>query len=152
MPTVPSYTEGHDAIDTSLGERYYEDRKELEEKYTDEIIDVIRSAISKGFERGQPARRDAHTFDNGCARALFRVDSDLQQSLQHGVFMPGREYKAWIRFSNGNSEARSRWWPDARGMAIKLTGVAGAKLLDDEKNTQDFILISHPVFFVDNLE
>ena len=33
---------------------------------------------------------------------------------------------------------------DARGMAIKLTGVPGEKLMDDEKHTQDFVLISHP--------
>jgi len=37
-------------------------------------------------------------------------------------------------------------------MAIKLMGVPGAKLLDAEKDTQDFVLISHPVFFVDDLE
>jgi hypothetical protein len=152
MSTAPSSADGHDEIDTSLGERYYRDRKDLEEKYTGEIIDVIRRAIDKGFQRGHLARRDAHAYDNGCVRAVFRIDPDLDPSLQHGVFLPGREYRAWIRFSNGNSEARSRWWPDARGMAIKLVGVAGAKLLDDEKNTQDFILISHPVFFVDDLE
>jgi hypothetical protein len=139
-------------IDPSLGERYYKDRQDLEEKYIDEIIDVIRRAIDEGFQHSGQARRDAHAFDNGCVRAVFRVDPDLHPSLQHGVFVPGREYRAWIRFSNGNSEARSRWWPDARGMAIKLTGVEGPKLLRDEKNTQDFILISHPVFFVDDLE
>ena len=35
-------------------------------------------------------------------------------------------------------------------MAIKLLGVAGEKLLDDEKDatTQDFVLIDHPVFFI----
>jgi hypothetical protein len=37
-------------------------------------------------------------------------------------------------------------------MAIKLIGVDGPKLIDDEAHTQDFILISHPVFFVDDLE
>ena len=36
-------------------------------------------------------------------------------------------------------------------MAIKLMGIAGTKLMDDEQN-EDFILISHPVFFVDDLE
>jgi hypothetical protein len=36
-------------------------------------------------------------------------------------------------------------------MAIKLMDVPGAKMLDDEKFTQDFILISHPAFFVNDL-
>jgi hypothetical protein len=35
-------------------------------------------------------------------------------------------------------------------MAIKLLGVPGDKLLDDERETQDFVLISHPVFFLDS--
>jgi len=71
--------------------------------------------------------------------------------LRQGVFVPGAQYKAWIRFSNGNSEPRPAWFFDARGMAIKLTGIPGGKILDDEKYTQDFILISHPQFFVDDL-
>lgn len=143
----------NDDLDTTLGERYYKGSKDLEEKWTNEIIALIRRAIDQRFQKGlRPARRDAHAFDNGCVRAIFRVDPDLPQDLQHGVFIPGREYSAWIRFSNGNSDLRSRWWPDARGMAIKLMGVPGAKLLGDEQNTQDFVLISHPVFFVDDLE
>ncbi len=35
-------------------------------------------------------------------------------------------------------------------MAIKLLGVPGPKLADDEKETQDFLLINSPVFFVRN--
>jgi hypothetical protein len=152
MTTTSPPTNGHDEIDSSLGERYYRDRQDVEERYTDEIIALIRRAIDVNFKRRQPARRDAHAFDNGCVRALFRVDPDLNADLRHGVFIPGQEYKAWIRFSNGNSEPRSRWWPDARGMAIKLMGIPGAKLLQHETYTQDFILISHPVFFVDDLD
>jgi len=139
-------------LDTELGEQFYEGSRQLEAQYTEEIIDAIRSAISHRFSKDdRPARRDAHAFDNGCVRAIFRVDPDLKPELQQGVFVPGREYPAWIRFSNGNFVRRSRWWPDARGMAIKLTGVPGTKLMPDERETQDFILISHPVFFVDDL-
>jgi hypothetical protein len=37
-------------------------------------------------------------------------------------------------------------------MAIKLLGVPGEKLLPSERDatTQDFVLISHPTFFVDD--
>ena len=142
-----------DDIDTELGERYYRGDRAIEGKWTAEIIDLIRQSIDQRFQQGQrPARRDAHTFDSGCVRAVFRVDANLNPALQHGVFVPGREYDAWIRFSNAGIEPRSRWIPDARGMAIKLMDVKGPKLIDDEKLTQDFILISHPVFFVDDLE
>jgi hypothetical protein len=140
-------------LDIALGESYYEGSQALEERYTCEIVESIRRAIAGHFKEGRgPARRDAHAYDNGCVCAIFRVDEDLPDELCQGVFQRGREYKAWIRFSNGNSEPRPAWMFDARGMAIKLTGVPGEKLLDDEKYTQDFILISHPRFFVDDLK
>jgi hypothetical protein len=139
-------------LDTALGERYYEGSQASEEKYINEIVESIARAINLHFKQGRrPARRDAHAYDNGCVRAIFRVDADLPDHLRQGVFVPGSQYKAWIRFSNGNSEARPAWFFDARGMAIKLMGVPDEKLLDDEKHTQDFILISHPRFFVDDL-
>src|SRR5262249_37623785 len=119
----------------------------------DAIVAMIKRAIQGHFDEGRrPARRDAHAIDNGCVRALFRIDRDLPKHLQHGVFKPGEEYRAWIGCSNGNSDLRRRWWPDPRGFAIKLCGIDGDKLMDDEKRTQDLILISHPSFFVDDLE
>ena len=142
-----------DDIDAELGEHYYRGDKATEEQWTAAIIDLIRQSIDRRFQQEErPARRDAHTFDSGCVKAIFQVDADLDPALQHGVFVPGREYEAWIRFSNGDIEPRSRWIPDARGMAIKLVGVKGPKLIDDETLTQDFVLISHPVYFVDDLE
>ena len=151
MPYKPPQDTTPD-LDTALGERYYEGSQASEEKYINEIVESIASAINLHFKQGRrPARRDAHAYDNGCVRAIFRVDADLPDHLRQGVFVPGSQYKAWIRFSNGNSEARPAWFFDARGMAIKLMGVPDEKLLDDEKHTQDFILISHPKFFVDDL-
>ena len=82
--------------------------------------------------------RDAHAGDNGCVEAIFRVDSDITKELRHGVFAaPGKEFNAWIRFSNGNSEALSPRLPDARGMAIKLMGVDGLKFPDGSIQTTD---------------
>ncbi|HXZ45941.1 MAG TPA: hypothetical protein VEH02_04360, partial [Pseudolabrys sp.] len=153
MPYKPSQDVALD-LDTALGERYYEGSQASEEKYINEIVESIADAIDLHFKQGQgqhPARRDAHAYDNGCVHATFKVDTDLPDHLRQGVFVPGAQYKAWIRFSNGNSEPRPAWFFDARGMAIKLTGIPGGKILDDEKYTQDFILISHPQFFVDDL-
>ena len=143
-----------DDIDTELGERYYRNDKGLEARLTGDIVEVIRQFIEKRFQEGRrPAMRDAHAQDTGCVRAIFRVDPDLAPALRHGVFgQPGKEYDAWIRFSNGNSEVLSSRVPDARGMAIKLMGVTGPKLLEDEIETQDFVMANNPVFFVDDLQ
>jgi hypothetical protein len=140
-------------IDSVLGESYYMNDRELERKLAGEITEVIREFIGRRFREGRrPALRDAHATDNGCVRAVFRVDSDIAEDLRHGVFAtPGREFDAWIRFSNGNSEVLSPRTPDVRGMAIKLMGVEGPRLTDDERDTQDFIMVNNPIFFVGDL-
>jgi hypothetical protein len=142
-----------DDIDIQLGEQYHQGSREGEERFTQEINDLIHQYIEKRFRQGRrPAMRDAHAKDTGAVKATFRVNPNLDPQFQQGVFVPGHEYKAWIRFSNGNSERRSERSPDARGMAVKLMGVNGPKMLDDERETQDFIMINSPAFFVDDLE
>lgn len=99
-------------------------------------------------------RRDAHAKHHGCVRAEFIVEPDLPEEMQFGVFkQPGNRFTACIRFSNGSGNANQ---PDSkgdgRGMAIKLLGVEGEKLLTDEKATQDFVMINHPVFLIRNLQ
>src|SRR5215813_12303201 len=142
-----------DEIDAALGERYYLNDKDLEKQLADEITDVIRQFIGRRSQEGRrPALRDAHAKDNGCVRAIFRVDSEIPADLRHGVFAaPGKEFNAWVRFSNSNSEVLSPRLPDSRGMAVKLMGVDGPKLLDDERETQDFVMANNPSFFVDDL-
>jgi hypothetical protein len=109
------------------------------------LVDDVRK------EHGPPYRRDAHAKAHGCLTATFTVHPDLPDELRSGVFIPGREYKAWIRFSNGNAEPQPDGMKDARGMAIKLMGVEGERLLDSpfeaDARTQDFLMINFPVFF-----
>jgi catalase len=66
------------------------------------------------------------------------------------VFAAPARYDAWIRFSNGAPRVRPDTKRDQRGMAVKLVGVSGAKLLEDERDavTQDFVLASAPRFFI----
>ncbi|MDO8705160.1 MAG: catalase family protein [Sulfuricaulis sp.] len=138
-------------IDQEIGER-----AEPGEADTDRFIaDTITGYINRRYSDGRrPAMRDAHAKAHGCVRATFDVDAGLPDELRQGVFVPGKRYQAWIRFSNGASEINPDKTKDARGMAIKLTGVAGAKILPEEKDatTQDFIMINHPYFFVDSPE
>lgn len=95
--------------------------------------------------------RAVHAKAHGCVRARFTVNQDIPAEYRVGVFVdPGKDYAAWIRFSNGSSKIRGDKEGDARGMAIKLMGVDGAKLLESEKEakTQDFLLINHDAFFI----
>ncbi len=93
-------------------------------------------------------RRDAHPKMHGLVKAEFIVDPDLPDELRIGLFRHPATYPAWIRFSNQNAGLDPDIARDIRGMAIKVMGVPGEKLLDLQKTepTQDFILISTNVF------
>lgn len=92
-----------------------------------------------------PARRDAHPKAHGCVSAQVRVLGELPAPLRTGLFATPGVYAAWIRFSNGSGKLQADRIGDARGMAIKVMGVAGSA-----SGTQDLIVINHPVFFVRN--
>lgn len=120
-------------------------------------IAAIRAAIVDAYHHqlgapGSLARRDAHAKAHGCVGATFTVLPRLAPELRAGVFARPRTYPAVIRFSNGFRAERDDHAGDGRGMAIKLIGVAGRKLLAREawEPTQDFLLINFPVFFVRN--
>jgi hypothetical protein len=116
---------------------------------TQTIVDTVNADYASGQ---RPSHRDAHAKGHGCVRASFQVVPNLRPDLRAGVFAQPRTYSAWIRFSNGNGEPQDDHLGDGRGMAIKLMGVGGPKLLEDEAGatTQDFVMINFPVFFVRN--
>lgn len=136
------------AIDRLLGEALHPD----EVAATDAIAAAIDAEIRRRYAPGS-ARRDAHPKAHGCVRAELRVLDTLPPALAKGIFVPGKRYSAWMRFSNGASNPdQPDTAPDARGLALKVMGVPGKKLLADEADagTQDFIFINHPVFFAND--
>ena len=116
------------------------------------VTQMIHDSVSKGFTANGHAFRDAHRKAHGCVSAKFNVLGGLPPTLALGVFAQPRSYDAVIRYSNGSGQSADDNKGDGRGMAIKLMGVQGPKLLADEAsaNTQDFVMINHPVFFVRN--
>jgi catalase len=93
-------------------------------------------------------RRDAHPKMHGIVKAEFTVEPNLAPELRVGIFKQPATYQAWIRFSNQNGSINPDIKKDIRGMAIKLMGVPGKKILAQEENeqTQDIIVISTPMF------
>ena len=93
------------------------------------------------FERG------GNTKTHGIVRAEFTVRDDLPENMRRGIFAEPRSYRAWVRFSGPGPYVT----PDIddvgfMSMSIKLMGVPGPKLLDDEKFTQDLLGVSTPTF------
>ena len=115
------------------------------------ILGTIERTLSEEYTMGiRAAWRDAHAKAHGCVKADFSVKADIPAELRIGVFAATRTFTAWIRFSNGSGKPEDDRIRDGRGMAIKLTGVAGPKLLADEAEakTQDFVMINSPAFFI----
>jgi hypothetical protein len=115
---------------------------------TQKIIALLKQRLEREYPRPQRMLRDAHPKQHGLVRAEFVVEPNLSEELRVGIFVQSRTYPAWVRFSNMSDPPRPDIEPDSRGMAIKVMGVAGEKILDSEKNaqTQDFVLMSTDFF------
>jgi hypothetical protein len=102
------------------------------------------------FAGRDPATRPVFLRLHGVAYGRFEVVPDLPDDLRVGLFGQKQQYPAWVRFSGDIQPGR----PDFKGtagIAIKLFGVEGRKLLspDEFATTHDFLLQNHDVFFSD---
>jgi hypothetical protein len=123
-----------------------------EAEATASVVNGIHAMVQTGFDSNGHAFRDAHRKAHGCVQSTFTVLGKLPPALAQGLFATPRSYNAVIRFSNGSSQSADDHTGDARGMAVKVMGVGGTKLLADEQSagTQDFLMMNSPVFFVRN--
>ncbi|VVQ23066.1 hypothetical protein PS938_05336 [Pseudomonas fluorescens] len=118
--------------------------------------DIIQTAVRIVDQHRESTRylRDAHAKAHGCVKAEVQVLPELPGELRQGVFSePGKTWQATMRLSNGNAYPQFDSIRDARGMAIKLFDVPGKQLLSDQqgRSEQDFVMFSHPNFFVSNV-
>jgi len=117
-----------------------------EEAWVDSIISSFDKQMRLlwkpgGFERG------GNTKTQGIVRAEFIVHDSLPANLRQGIYAQPRAYRAWVRFAGPGPYVT----PDIddvgfMSMSIKLMGVPGPKLMDEEKFTQDMFGVSTPTF------
>jgi hypothetical protein len=94
-----------------------------------------------GFERG------GNTKTHGIVRGEFTVHDNLPAELRHGIYAQPHTYRAWIRYAGPGPYVTTDI--DDVGflsMSIKLMGVPGPKLMDEERFTQDLLTVSTPTF------
>jgi len=116
-------------------------------------IIALTKAQMERLSTNSRSLRQVHSKMHGCVKAEFIVEKNLPDALKVGVFKEAKSYPAWVRYSNGKTQILHDHKKDTRGVAIKLMGVPGEKLLESQKleQTQDFILASSPFFFAKNL-
>ena len=117
-----------------------------EEKHLDSIISSFTEQMKLLWKPGA-FERGGNTKTHGIVRAEFIIHQDLPENFRRGIFAEPKTYPAWVRFSGPGPYIT----PDIEdvgfmSISIKLMKVPGAKLLDDEKFTQDMFGVSTTTF------
>jgi hypothetical protein len=99
------------------------------------------AGVQKARDGGKT--RALHGKAHAGLRASLRVLAELPEHARQGLFAKPAEHRAYVRFSNGSGAFQPDRAPDLRGLAIKVLGVDGRKVLG-EARTQDFLLIDTP--------
>jgi len=120
------------------------DESQQIQRAADNFVNIIKATQTSYAARG------AHAKGHACVKAYFDINKDIDPQLQYGIFKtPGKQFKSWIRFSNGSSnmaksDDRNK---DSRGMAIKILNVSPNKV-----QTQEFLAHNSPAFFSTDLK
>lgn len=117
-----------------------------EESFTDSIVKSFTRQMADlwkpgGFERG------GNTKTQGIVRGEFIVHDDIPEHMKRGIYAKAQTFPAWVRFSGPGPYVT----PDIddvgfMSISIKLMGVPGPKLMDDENYTLDMFAVSTPTF------
>jgi len=132
----------------------------------DETTALTEKLLGRRYAGKPRVLRGVHPKDHGCVEATFTVSESLPPEYQVGVFRkPGEVFQSAIRFSNAAPLVLPDCLPEAgpggvpvrthgsRGMAVKLYGVFGSRLVPgDRERTQDFLMINQPFFAFANAE
>lgn len=125
-----------------------------EEQATTRLINLLKKMLEEDYPKPKRMLRDAHPKMHGLVKAEFIVEPDLPDELRVGVFAEPKSYLTWVRFSNMSAPPGPDYRRDSRGMALKLMGVPGEKILQGEQDgpTQDFVMMSSPIFVTRDVE
>lgn len=117
-----------------------------EESFTDSIVRSFTRQMGDlwkpgGFERG------GNTKTQGIVRGEFTVHEDIPEHVKRGIYARPQTFRAWVRFSGPGPYIT----PDIddvgfMSISIKLLGVPGPKLMEEEKHTLDMFGVSTPTF------
>src|SRR5450432_281205 len=128
-PMTPS-TDWKETVEAGEAERF--------EAYAQQLL-----AMQRRVAQGGPAIRGLHAKGQLGLAAELEVLPDLPEAARVALFARPATFPAYVRFSNGAGARQSDRKGDVRGVAIKLVGVAGRKLIPGMESavTQDFLLI-----------
>ncbi|VTU32777.1 hypothetical protein H4CHR_03080 [Variovorax sp. PBS-H4] len=117
-----------------------------EEEFVDSIVRSFTQQMRDlwkpgGYERG------GNTKTQGIVRGEFIVHDDIPVQMKRGIYAKPQRFRAWVRFSGPGPYIT----PDIEdvgfmSISIKLMGVPGPKLMEEEQYTLDMFGVSTPTF------
>ena len=123
-----------------------------EDEDTQTMIDEMRRHLKRDFPRGG-FERAGNTKTHGLVRGELTIHDGLAGNLRRGLFATPASYRCWVRFSGPGPHIE----PDINdvgfaSISVKVMGVPGEKLWDDEQHTQDFTSVCTPTFVTPNVK
>ena len=129
----------------------YSDAIEVLQPDEAELIDKVVASLARVnravFDKHRHATRDTHAKSHGVLIGTLVVHDGLPSHLRQGLFRQSGTYPIVVRFSSAAGDIHSDRLPAPKGLAIKVIGVAGRKVLPghEDETTQDFLLVNYPV-------
>jgi hypothetical protein len=112
---------------------------------------ALLGSIQRAQAKGGTVGRALHAKQNIGVEAELVIEN-VPPEAQHGLFATPGRYRALARFSNGAARKQSDRTLDVRGLAVKVFGVGGKKVLPGDATTQDFLAIRTPVLPIRNTD
>ena len=122
--------------------------------YIEQMVGELKNQTDELFLGDEKVLRQAETKMHGLLQAKFIINDVLEDKYKVGVFAKPKTYDCMIRFSNAATGIKKDSVKDQRGMAIKLIGVEGEKIMTEERfaSTQDFIGLNYETFVSKNIK
>lgn len=135
----------------------YSESVEVKQPNEDEDVKEIRASFGRmreaAYEKHRHAVRDTHAKSHGILKGELQIYDNLTDELKQGLFRQSRTYPVIVRYSTSPGDILPDGIAALRGMANKIVGVEGGKILPQFKDavTQDFLLCNHPTIAADDV-
>lgn len=116
-----------------------------------QIVETMTKIQQATWQDGGHAIRSVHAKSYGLVEAELIVPEGLPEHLAQGFLATPGTHPVTMRFSTNPGDLLDDNVSTPRGLAIKVMGVAGARLPGSEDaTTQDFVMVNGPAFSAPN--
>lgn len=124
-----------------------EDEAETQQALNNALLGIAETT----FKHSGHAMRSVHAKCHGLLMGELKVLDNLPAHLAQGMFATAATFPVVMRFSTPPGDILDDRVSVPRGLAIKVVGVEGERLMGAENAvTQDFVLVNGPAFLAPN--